>query len=151
MKTVILPAFLILAAAIVVYLISSLRTVTRESIRMEDLPRETFGITKWTSDADGIAYIMKNPAARTSVTVGEGLGKYTEEGFRPCHEYLDAVPGKTRVQRIVDKKTSETLGYILASERLEIQAGFNMVKKGVVLYIKDPEDTHHRRRQEGVR
>lgn len=149
MKTVILPAFLILAAAIVVYLISSLRTVTRESIRMEDLPRETFGITKWTSDADGIAYIMKHPAARTSVTVSEGLGKSTEEGFRPSHEYLDAVPGKTRVQRIVDKKTSETLGYILASERLEIETGFNLLKKSVVVSIRDPEDAHHRRQREG--
>lgn len=149
MKTVLIAAFVVMAGAVAAYLVSSLRNVARESIRKEDLPQAAFEITRWISDAGGIAYLMKDPATQRSVTVSGGPGKKTEEGFRPSHEYLDALRGKIQVQRITDKKTGQTLGYILASERLEVETGFNLLKRSVVVSIRDPEDAHHRRMREG--
>jgi len=59
------------------------------------------------------------------------------------------VPGKAQVYRIIDKKSGQPLAYILASERLEIETGFNILKRRVVVFIRDPEDAHHRRLREG--
>jgi len=148
-KTAILLSFLVLAGVIAVYLVSSLRNVARDRIKREDLPQGTYKITKWVSDADGTAYIMDDTAEQTAVTVSEGFGKKESEGIRPSGDYLNAVPGKTQVYRIINKKSGQAFAYILASERLEIEAGFNILKRRVVIYIRDPEDAHHRRMQEG--
>jgi hypothetical protein len=149
-KLIILLLFLILAALSVVYLISSFRNIARETITAQDVPQGTYDITKWVSDADGIAYIMRNTAVPTPVRVSKGLGKNESEGFRPSHDYLNALPGKAQAYRIIDKKSSQPIAYILASERLEIEAGFNILKRRAVLFIKDPEDSQHRRMRESV-
>ena len=149
MKTFTLLAFLILAAGIVVYLVSSLRTVARESMKKEDLSQGTFEITKWVSDAEGVAYIMHDPAEQMPVTVSKGLGRIGSEGFRPSHEYINLMPGRIQVYRVMNKKSGRAFAYILASERLEIETGFNILKRSVVISIRDPEDAHHRRMREG--
>jgi hypothetical protein len=148
-KMTVLIVFLVLAGAVAVYVVSSLRNVARERIEREDLPQGTYEITKWVSDADGTAYIMDDTASQTPVSVSKGLGKTESEGFRPSNVYLDAVPGKAQVFRIMDKKSGQPLAYILASERLEIETGFNILKRSVVISIRDPEDAHHRRMREG--
>ena len=149
MKTTLLMVFLILAGAIAVYLVSSLRNVARERVQREDLPQGTFEITKWVSDADGVAYIMNDPAEQMPVTVSEGLGRTASEGFRLSHEYINVMPGKTNVYRVLNRKSGRAFAYILASERLEIETGFNILKRSVVISIRDPEDAHHRRMREG--
>jgi hypothetical protein len=149
MKTALLVAFLVLAAAIAGYLVSSLRNVGKERVKREDLPQGTFEITRWVSDAGGVAYIMNDPAEQTAVTVSKGLGKIEPEGFRSSHEYVNVVPGKTQVYRVINKKSGRAFAYILASERLEIETGFNILKRSVVISIRDPEDAHHRRMREG--
>jgi hypothetical protein len=149
MKTALLVAFLVLAAAIAGYLVSSLRNVGKERVKREDLPQGTFEITRWVSDASGVAYIMNDPAEQTAVTVSKGLGKIESEGFRSSHEYVNVVPGKTQVYRVINKKSGRAFAYILASERLEIETGFNILKRSVVISIRDPEDAHHRRMREG--
>ena len=149
MKTTLLMVFLILAGAIAVYLVSSLRNVARERVQREDLPQGTFEITKWVSDADGVAYIMNDPAEQMPVTVSEGLGRTASEGFRLSHEYINVMPGKTNVYRVLNRKSGRAFAYILASERLEIETGFNILKRSAVVSIRDPEDAHHRRMREG--
>ena len=149
MKTVLIAAFLVLAAGIVVYLVSSLRTVARERMEKEDLPQGTFEITKWVSDSDGVAYIMNDPAEQMPVTVSKGLGRIGSEGFRPSQEYINVMPGEIQVQRLINRKSGRAFAYILASERLEIETGFNILKRSVVISIRDPEDAHHRKMREG--
>lgn len=149
MKTTLLMVFLILAGAIAVYLVSSLRNVARERVQREDLPQGTFEITKWVSDADGVAYIMNDPAEQMPVTVSEGLGRTASEGFRLSHEYINVMPGKTNVYRVLNRKSGRAFAYILASERLEIETGFNILKRSAVVSIRDPEDAHHQRMREG--
>jgi hypothetical protein len=149
MKTVLLAAFLLLAAAIAMYLVSSLQNVARGVIKREDLPPGMYEITRWVSDANGIAYIMKDPSEQTPVTLSEGLGKKELEGFRPSNEYINAVPGTSQIHRVINKKNGQTFAYIVALERLEIETGFNPLKRSVVISIKDPEDAHHRRMREG--
>jgi hypothetical protein len=145
----ILIVFLVLAGAVAVYLVSSLRNVARERIEREDLPQGTYEITKWVSDANGTAYIMHDTAAQTPASVSKGFGKAESEGFRPSNDYLEAVPGKAQVFRIMDKKSGRPLAYIVASERLELETGFNCLKRSVVISIRDPEDAHHREMREG--
>jgi hypothetical protein len=151
METAIFILLFVLAGGIAVYLVSSLRNVARELITKQDLPQGTYEITKWLSDAHGIAYIMDDTAVGVPVTVSKGFGKKESEGFRPSHDYLNAVPGNTQVYRIIDKKRGQPLAYILASERLQIETGFNILKRRVVVFIRDPEDAHHRRPREGPR
>jgi len=67
MKTVILLGFLILAIAVAVYLFTSLRNVSRQLMDPKDLPRATFEVTKWESDANGAAYIFDDQAEGTSI------------------------------------------------------------------------------------
>lgn len=133
------------------YLVSSLRNVAREMIHNQDLPQGTYEIIKWVSDAHGIAYIMVDTAAGVPVNVSKWFGKKESEGFRPSHDYLKAVPGSTQPYRIIDKKTGLPCCYILASERLEIETGFNILRKRIALSIRDPEDEHHRRLREAPR
>lgn len=149
MKTTLLIVFLVLAGGIVVYLVSSLRNVAKERVNREALPQGTFEITRWVSDADGVAYIMNDPAEQTAVTVSKGLGKIDSEGFRTSHDYLSVLPGETQVYRVTNKKSGRAVAYILASERLEIETGYNILKRSVVISIRDPEDAHHRRMREG--
>jgi hypothetical protein len=54
-----------------------------------------------------------------------------------------------QVYRIQNKKTGNPFGYIIAPARLEIEAGYNIVKQSVMISIRDPEDSHHRRQREG--
>jgi hypothetical protein len=150
-KMTILIVFLVLAGAVAVYLVSSLRNVARERIEREDLPHGAYEVTKWVSDADGTAYIMHDTAAQTPVSVSKGFGKTESEGFRPSNAYLEAVPGKVQVFRMMDKKSGQPIAYILASERLEIETGYNILKRSAVISIRDSEDAHHRKMREGYR
>jgi hypothetical protein len=149
MKTFVLSGFIILAAAVVVYLFTSLQNVSRELMDPKDLPRATFEVTKWTSDANGAAYILDDPAEATPIIVNAGLGKREAMGLRQPHEYLDKVGALIQVYRIQNKKTGNPFGYIIAPARLEIEAGYNIVKQSVMISIRDPEDSHHRRQREG--
>jgi hypothetical protein len=149
MKTTILASFIVLGGAVAIYLISSFRNVAVETIKREDLPQRTYEITRWVSDANGMAYIMKDPAQQRPVTVGRGQGKKEPEGLRPSNEYLSAVPGEIRARRIINRKSGQVFAYVLASERLEIEAGFNILKRSVMVSIRDPEDAHHRKMREG--
>ena len=149
MKTYILAGFLLLAAGVAVYIVTSLRSVAGEKIKKEDLPQGTYEIVQWTSDANGVAYILIDPSKQMPVRVSEGLGRKESEGFRSSHEYLNAVAGKTQVQRLVNRKDGETLAFILASAGLEIETGFNVLKRSVIVLIRDPEDSHHQKSREG--
>jgi hypothetical protein len=149
MKKMILAAFIILAIVVAVYLFTSLRNVSREPMDPKDLPRATFEVTKWVSDANAAAYIFDNPAEATPIIVNAGLGKKEAMGLRDPHEVLDKVGALIQGFRIQNKKSGTSFGYILAPARLEIEAGYNILKQSVVISIRDPEDSHHRRQREG--
>ncbi|MBN2033637.1 MAG: hypothetical protein JW836_10195 [Deltaproteobacteria bacterium] len=149
MKTYVLIAFVVLAGAVAVYFVTSLQNVATERIRKEELPQGVYEIIKWVSDAGGIAYIMDNPSEQTPVIVNRGMGKKESEGLRPSHDYRNAVPGKTQVYRIINKNSKQPFAYVLASERLEIETGFNILKGSAILSIRDPEDSHHKKMREG--
>ena len=145
----ILTAFILLAIVVAVYLFTSFRNVSRQIMDPKDLPRATFEVTKWVSDANGAAYILDDPAEATPILVNAGLGKKEAMGSREPHEYLDKVGALIQVYRIQNKKTGTPFGYILAPTRLEIEAGYNILKRSVTISIRDPEDSHHRRQREG--
>ena len=149
MKTMILSAFIILAAAVAVYLFTSLRNVSKELMDPKDLPRATFEVTKWTSDAHAAAFILDDPAEATPIIVNAGLGKKEAEGLRQPQDYLDKVGALIQVHRVQNKKTGNAFGYIIAPARLEIEAGFNILKQSVMISIRDPEDSHHLKQREG--
>ena len=67
MKTFVLSGFIVLAIAVAVYLFTSLQNVSRELMDPKDLPRATFEVTKWESDANGAAYIFDDQAEGTSI------------------------------------------------------------------------------------
>lgn len=145
----ILAAFIVLAIAIAVYIFTSLQNVSRDLIDKKDLPRATFEVTKWVSDANGAAYILDDPAEATPVVVNAGLGKRETLGLREPHEYLDKADARIQVYRIQNKKTGKPFGYIIAPARLEIMTGYNILKRSVMISVTDPEDSHHRRIREG--
>ncbi len=149
MKTTILIGFLILAIAIAVYVFTSIRNVSTERMDPKGMPRATFEVTKWVSDANGAAYLLDDPAEATPMIVNAGLGKKESLGFREPHEFLDRVGASIQVLQIQNKKTGNPFGYIIAPARLEIEAGYNLLKQGVMISIRDPEDSHHRRQREG--
>jgi hypothetical protein len=149
MKTVILLSFIILAIAVAVYLFTSLRNVSRELMDPKDLPRATFEVTKWTSDAHGTAYIFDDPAEGTSITVTSGLGKKEAQGLAQPQDYLHKVDTLIQVHRLQNKKTGNAFGYIIALPRLEIETGYSILKGTVIISIRDPEDSYHRRLREG--
>jgi hypothetical protein len=149
MKTYLVLSFLALAVAVAVYLVSSLQNVEKLKIQKENIPQGTYEITKWMSDAQGLAVILDDPAEQTSLKVSQGLGQKAAEGLRPSQDYLNVMPGKNQAHRIINKRSGQAVAYILASERLEIEAGFNILKRMVVLSIRDPGDSHHRNSREG--
>ena len=149
MKTYLVLSFLALAVAVAVYLVSSLRNVGKDKITAEDIPQGAYEITTWMSDARGMAVILDDPAEQTPLRISRGLGEKASEGLRPSQDYLNAVPGRTQAHRIIHKRSGQAVAYILASERLEIEAGFNIFKRTVVLSMRDPEDSHHRKQREG--
>jgi hypothetical protein len=150
MKTMILAAFILLGLVIVVYIFTSFQNVSRDLIDPKDIPQATFEVTKWMSDANAAAYILDDPAETTPVTVSAGLGKKEAQGLRQPQEYLDKAGTRIQAFRILNKKTGNPVGYILAPARLEIEAGYNILKRSVVISIRDPEDSHHRRIREGA-
>lgn len=145
----VLTACILIAVVVAVYLFTSLRHVSRELVDPKDLPRATFEITKWVSDADGAAYILDDPAEATPMIVNAGLGRKEALGLRGSHEYLDKAGALAHVYRIQNKKTGNPFGYILAPARLEIEIGYNILKQSVMISVRDPEDSHHRRQREG--
>jgi hypothetical protein len=149
MKKMILTAFIILAIIVVVYLFTSFRNVSRELINPEDIPRATFEVTKWTSDANASAYIFDDPAEPTPIMIHAGLGKREALGPRRPQDYLDKVGSLIQVYRLQNKKTGNPFGYILAPARLEIEAGYNILKRSIMISLRDPEDSHHKRQREG--
>jgi|GEM_PF-1789939 len=149
MKTTILIGFLILAIAIAVYLFTSLRLVSRELVNPKDLPRATFEVTKWVSDAQGAAYILDDPAEATPIIVNAGMGRKEILGLKEPYEYLDKVGTSIQVLKIQNKKTGNPFGYIIAPARLEIETGYNILKQSVMISVRDPEDSHHKRQREG--
>jgi hypothetical protein len=151
MKKMILTAFIILAIAIAVYLFTSLRNVSTERIDPKGMHRATFEVTKWVSDANGAAYILDDPAETTPLLVNAGLGKKEALGLKEPQEVLDNVGASMTVLKIKNKKTGTPFGYIIAPARLEVEAGYNILKRSVMISIRDPEDSHHRRAREGVR
>lgn len=149
MKHLVLTALLVLIAGSGVYVITSLRAVGRQIIEKRDIPENMFEIIRWQSDAGAGAYIMIDPSGEIPVAVNAGLGEKRVEGHRPPRGYLEAVPGRSRSYRIVSKKSGQPLAFVLATERLEIEAGYNILKRNAILSIRDPEDSHHRRMHEG--
>jgi len=149
MKTLILAGFILLAVVVAVYIFTSLRNVSRQLMDPKDLPRATFEVTKWVSDAYGTAYILDDPAEGTPIIVHAGLGKKEAMGLREPSEYLDKVGEVFQVHRLQKKKTGTPFGYIIAPARLEIEAGYNILKQSVMISIRDPEDSHHRKLREG--
>jgi len=149
MKKMILAAFILIAIVVAVYLFTSLRNVSRELMDPKDLPRATFEVTKWVSDANGAAYILDDPAKTTPIMVNAGLGKKEAMGLRQPQEYLDKAGSPIQAYRIQNKKTGNAFGYIVAPARLEIEAGYNILKQSVTISIRDPEDSHHRKQREG--
>jgi hypothetical protein len=149
MKTFVFLGLIVLAAAVAVYLFTSLRNVSRELMDPKDIPRATFEVTKWTSDANGAAYIFDDPAEGASITIHSGLGKKEAEGLRQPQDYLDKVGALIQVYRLQNKKTGNAFGYIMAPARLEIETGYNILKQSVLISIRDPEDSHHRKLREG--
>jgi hypothetical protein len=149
MKTMILAAFILLAIAVAVYVFTSLRNVSRQHMDPKDLPRATFEVTRWISDANGAAYILDDPAEATPIVVIAGLGKDEAMGLREPHEYLDKVGALIQVYRVQNKKTGNSFGYIIAAARLEIEVRYNILKRSVMISIRDPEDSHHRKLREG--
>jgi hypothetical protein len=115
----------------------------------KDLPRATFEVTTWTSDANGAAYILDDPAETTPMIVTAGLGKREALGLRQPQDYLDKVGSQDQVYRVKNKKTGNAFGYIVAASRLEIETGYSILKRAVIISIRDPEDSHHRRQREG--
>lgn len=151
MKNMILTAFILIAIVLAVYLFTSLRNVSREPMDPKDLPRAPFEVTKWTSDADATAYILDDPAETTPILLNAGLGKKEAQGLRQPQESLDKAGASIQVYRLQNKKTGHAFGYIIAPARLEIEAGYNILKQSIMISIRDPEDSHHRRIREGVR
>jgi hypothetical protein len=149
MKKMILTAFILLAIVVAVYVFTSLRNISRELVDPKDLPQATFEVTKWVSDANAPAYILDDPAEPTPVIVNAGLGKKEAMGLGQPQDYLDKVGALIQVQRLQNKKTGNPIGYIIAPARLEIEAGYNILKQSVMISIRDPEDSHHRRQREG--
>ena len=149
MKTLILSGIILLAIAVAVYLFTSLRNVSREFMDPKDLPRATFEVTKWTSDAHGVAYIFDDPAEGASLKVTSGLGKKEAQGLGQPQDYLDKVGPSIQVHRLQNKKTGNAFGYIMAPARLEIETGYNILKQSIMISIRDPEDSHHRKLREG--
>jgi hypothetical protein len=149
MKTLVLAGFILLAVVVAVYIFTSLRNVSRQLMDPKDLPRATFEVTKWVSDADGTAYILDDPAEGTPIIVHAGLGKKEAMGLREPSEYLDKVGAVIQVHRLQNKKTGTPFGYIIAPARLEVDAGYNILKQSVTVSIRDPEDSHHRKLREG--
>lgn len=145
----ILTVFVLLAIVVAVYVFTSLRNVSTERMDPKGMPRATFEVTKWVSDAAGAAYILDVPAGATPILVNAGLGKKEALGIGEPHEFLDKVGASIQVLRIQNKKTGEPFCYIIAPARLEIEAGFNILKRSVMISIRDPEDSHHRRQREG--
>jgi hypothetical protein len=149
MKTMILAAFIVLAVAVAVYVFTSLQNVSRELMDPKDMPRATFEVTKWTSDANGTAYVLDEPAEATPIIVNAGLGKREAQGLRQPQEYLTEAGAAIQVYRILNKKTGNPFGYIIAPQRLEIDAGYNILRRSVMISLRDPEDSHHRKLREG--
>jgi hypothetical protein len=149
MKTLVLAGFLLFAVVVAVYIFTSLRNVSRQLMDPKDLPRATFQVTKWVSDANGTAYIFLDPAEGTPIIVHAGLGKKEDMGLREPSEYLDKVGALIQVHRLQNKKTGTPFGYIMAPARLEIESGYNILKQSVTISIRDPEDSHHRKLREG--
>jgi hypothetical protein len=149
MKTLILSGFIVLAIAVAVYLVTSLQTVSRQLMDPKDLPRATFEVTKWTSDANAVAYILDDPAETTPTLVSAGLGKKEAMGSGEPHQYLNEAGTPIQVQRIQNKKTGAAFGYVIAPASLEINAGYNLLKQSVMIFINDPQDSYHRRAREG--
>lgn len=149
MKNLILTALLLLAAGAAVYLISSLRTVGRQVIGKGDIPHGTYDITVWTSDARGTAYVLIDPSGNIPVTVSRGLGRIDAQGLRHSRDYLNSMQRMPQIYRIISRKNGQALAFVLAAERLEIEAGYNILKRNGILSIRDPEDSHHRRMHEG--
>jgi hypothetical protein len=149
MKTLIILGFIVLAIAVSVYIFTSLQNVSRQMIDPKDLPRAAFEVIKWTSDANGAAYIFDDPAETTPIIVNAGMGKKQAMGFKQPQEYLDKAGALIQVFRIQNKKTGNPFGYIIAPARLEIEAGYNILKQSVMISIRDPEDSHHKRQREG--
>jgi hypothetical protein len=77
------------------------------------------------------------------------LGKKEAMGLGQPRDYLDKVGALIQVQRLQNKKTGNPIGYIIAPARLEIETGYNFLKQSVMISIRDPEDSHHRRQREG--
>jgi hypothetical protein len=150
MKKMILTAFILLAIVIAVYIFTSLRNVSRDLLNSKDLPQATFEVTKWTSDANGTAYILDDPAEATPMIVTAGLGKREAQGLRQPQEYLDKVGSQVQVYRVQNKKTGNAFGYIIAAARLEIETGYSILKRAVIISIRDPEDAYHRKVREGA-
>ena len=146
----ILTAFILLAIVIAVYIFTSLRNVSRDLLNSKDLPQATFEVTKWTSDANGTAYILDDPAEATPMIVTAGLGKREAQGLRQPQEYLDKVGSQVQVYRVQNKKTGNAFGYIIAAARLEIETGYSILKRAVIISIRDPEDSYHRKVREGA-
>lgn len=146
----ILTAFILLAIIIAVYIFTSLRNVSRDLLNPKDLPQAAFEVTKWTSDAEGAAYILDDPAETTPMLVTAGLGKREAQGLRQPQEYLNKVGSQVKVYRVQNKKTGNAFGYIIAAARLEIETGYSILKRAVIISIRDPEDSHHRKVREGA-
>lgn len=149
MKSIVFWAFMLLAAGAAVYIFTSLRKVGIESIENKDLPSGFFKITGWISDAGGTAYIMIDPSGHIPVTIGRGLGTLEEKGIRTLDDCAGGLPAKARAYRITAKGDGRTAAFVLAAERLEFEAGYNILKKTVSLSFKDPMDSHHRRMHDG--
>jgi hypothetical protein len=152
MKTVHkIPLLILVVVALAGFVHSQVLAMSRNPIEPNQLLESPFEVTRWTSDAGGLAYVLDNPDDETPITVSQGYGKKHSEGLGKPGDYVRKFSEKPDIQELRDKETGNLFGYVLVEPRLIIESRYQGFRKRILVRVRDPKDAYHRKQFEGKR
>ena len=146
-----IPLLIIVISALAAFVHSQVLAMSRNPIEPDQLLESNFEVTRWTSDARGLAYVLDNPDDEIPITVSTGYGKKHSEGLGKPRDYLNKFSEKPNIQELRDKETGNVFGYVLLTPRLIIESRYQKARKRILVRLRDPKDAYHRKQFEGKR
>jgi hypothetical protein len=113
--------------------------ITHQKMSPADLPSTLFEATVYRGGTGAPAVILDDPNDDVLLSPGRDAFQFKKQGLQMPEKYLKELAWRPPVYRLQHIESGEVLGYLLLSPELEWLVSYDKDKKGVNVWIEDPD------------
>jgi hypothetical protein len=113
--------------------------ICHQKMSPTDLPSTLFGATVYRGGTGAPAVILDDPNDDVLLSPGRDAFQFKKQGLQMPEKYLKELAWRPQVYRLQYIESAKVLGYLLLSPELEWLVSYDKDKKGVNVWIEDPD------------